>query len=198
MFLKIFSFKFFNSYFFMLTDYFNLNFLEKGSTGYQLLVLLVFLLLLKIFFRLIVYRMFSFFFRSSSEGKIAAKAKGRTITLLLNTIGNMVILIVAFFIVLEIIGIDIRPLLAGAGILGLAVGFGSQTLIKDLVSGVFIIMENQYSVGDEVKIGSYSGKVVRISFRSTVVSDSKEGLVYISNGSIGSVANLTQSKRKIK
>ena len=112
--------------------------------------------------------------------------------------GNMVILGVTIFMILEIIGVDIRPLLAGAGILGLAVGFGSQTLIKDLVSGVFIIMENQYSVGDEVKIGTYTGKVVRISFRSTVINDIKEGMVYVSNGSIGSVANLSQAKKKIK
>jgi len=173
-------------------NYFNLNFLEKGTAGYQLLVLLILLLLLKVFFRLIVYKFFSFIFKSSR--KEIARAKGRTIALLLNTVGNIIILSVAVLLILELIGIDIRPLLAGAGILGLAIGFGSQTLIKDFVSGIFIILENQYNVGDIVKIGTFTGKVEKISFRSTVIKDEKEGLVYISNGSIGSVANLTQGK----
>jgi len=177
-------------------DYLNLTFLEKGTTGYQLLVLLIFLLLLKVFFKLIVYRLFSLILKFPSTEKEAAKAKGRTIALLLNTVGNIIILGVAIFLVLELIGIDIRPLLAGAGIVGLAVGFGSQTLIKDFVSGIFIILENQYNVGDTVKIGTYTGKIERISFRSTVLKDEKEGLIYISNGSIGSIANLTQGKIK--
>jgi small-conductance mechanosensitive channel len=177
-------------------NYLNLNFLEKGTTGNQLLVLLIFLLLLKVFFKLVVYRFFSFVFKSSE--KDVARAKGKTIALLLNTVGNIVILGVVSLLILELLGVDIRPLLAGAGILGLAVGFGSQALIKDFVSGVFIILENQYNIGDIVKIGTATGRVKRISFRSTVIDDEKEGLVYISNGSIGSVANLTQGKVKIK
>ena len=173
-------------------NYLNLSFLEKGTAGYQLLVLLIFLLVLKVFFKLIVYKLFSFIFRSSR--KEVARAKGRTIALLLNTVGNIIILGVAALLILEFLGVDIRPLLAGAGILGLAIGFGSQTLINDFVSGIFIILENQYNVGDVVKIGTFTGKVKKISFRSTVILDEKEGLVYISNGSIGSVANLTQGK----
>lgn len=175
-------------------NYLNLSFLEKGTTGYQLLVLLIFLIVLKFFFKAVVYRFFSFIFKSSS--KSVAKIKGRTIALLLNTIGNIVLLGVALLLVLELIGIDIRPLLAGAGIVGLAVGFGSQTLIKDFVSGIFIILENQYNVGDVIKVGSYVGKVKKISFRSTVIEDEKEGLVYISNGSMGSIANVSQGKIK--
>jgi moderate conductance mechanosensitive channel len=175
-------------------DYFNFSFLEKGTTGYQLLVLLLLLLLLKIIFKLIIYKLFAFVFESS--GKEVARVKGRTIALLLNTVGNIIILGVAGLLILELIGIDIRPLLAGAGILGLAIGFGSQALVKDFVSGVFIILENQYNVGDVVKIGTFTGKVKKISFRSTVLLDEKEGLIYISNGSIGSIANLTQGKIK--
>ncbi len=175
-------------------DYLNLSFLEKGTTGYQLLVLLILLIVLKFFFKAVVYRLFSFIFKSSS--KLAAKTKGRTVALLLNTVGNIVLLGVAVLLLLELLGIDIRPLLAGAGIIGLAVGFGSQTLIKDFVSGIFIILENQYNVGDVIKVGTYAGKVKKISFRSTVIEDEKEGLVYISNGSIGSIVNVSQGKGK--
>jgi small-conductance mechanosensitive channel len=188
----------------MAFDYFNLSIFDKGTATYQLLILLVFLLLLKIFFRLVVYKVFAIFFKPSptpvigkevSVGKEVARAKARTVSALLTNVGNIIILGVATLTALEILGIDIRPLLAGVGILGLAVGFGSQTLIKDFVSGIFIIVENQYNVGDEVKIGSFSGKVVRISFRSTVLKSDTEGLIYISNGSISSAANMSQGKR---
>lgn len=177
-------------------SFFNLNFLEKGTTGYQLLVLFIFLIFLKAFFRLVVYRILIFFLTPSSLGKEKARAKVKTLAALLNNIGNMTILSVAILAVLEFLGVDIRPLLAGAGIIGLAIGFGSQALVKDLVSGIFIILENQYNVGDLVKIGTYTGKVKKISFRSTIIEDEKEGLVYISNGSIGSVSNLSQKKTK--
>ncbi len=188
-------------------DYLNLSIFDKGTTTYQLLILLAFLLLLKIFFRLVVYRIFAVFFKPSptpvigkevSAGREVARAKAKTVSALINNVGNIIILGVAILTVLEILGIDIRPLLAGVGILGLAVGFGSQTLIKDFVSGIFIIVENQYNVGDEVKIGSFSGKVIRISFRSTVLKSETEGLIYISNGSISSAANVSQGKRKRK
>ena len=175
---------------------FDFGFIEKGTTGYQLLVLLVFLVCLKIFFRLVVYRFFSFVIKSSSPGREATKAKVRTLAILFSTVGNIVILSVALLMILELLGVDILPLLAGAGILGLAVGFGSQTLVKDLVSGIFIILENQYNVGDTVKIGTYTGKVKKISFRSTVLKDEKKGVVYISNGSISSVSNLSQNRIK--
>lgn len=175
---------------------FDFGFLEKGTAGYQLLTLLIFLIFLKIFFKLIVYRIFFLVIRSSSPGKEAARAKVRTLAILFNTIGNIAIISVALLVILEILGVDIMPLLAGAGIVGLAIGFGSQTLVKDLVSGIFIILENQYNVGDTVKIGTYTGKVKKISFRSTVIKDEKEGVVYISNGSIGSVSNLSQNKVK--
>lgn len=174
---------------------FDFGFIQKGTTGYQLFVFLVFLVFLKIFFKLVVYKLFSFFTKMSS-GKEGARAKGRTLALLFDTVGNMIIVATAILMVLELLGVDILPLLAGAGIIGLAVGFGSQTLVKDLVSGVFIILENQYNVGDTVKIGNYTGKVRKISFRSTVIEDEKEGIVYISNGSIGSVSNLSQNKTK--
>lgn len=175
---------------------FDFGFLEKGTAGYQLLTLLIFLIFLKIFFKLIVYRIFFLVIRSSSPGKEATRAKVRTLAILFNTIGNIAIISVALLVILEILGVDIMPLLAGAGIVGLAIGFGSQTLVKDLVSGIFIILENQYNVGDTVKIGTYTGKVKKISFRSTVIKDEKEGVVYISNGSIGSVSNLSQNKVK--
>ena len=108
------------------------------------------------------------------------------------SIGNIIIYATILFVILNMFGIDTRPILAGAGVIGLAVGFGAQTLVKDFVSGLFILVENQYGIGDEVKIGSSEGNVVRITMRLTVLKD-KEGKVhYISNGSIKDVINMSQ------
>lgn len=93
--------------------------------------------------------------------------------------------------IIKEIGIDIGPILAGAGILGLAIGFGSQALVKDLVSGFFIIMENQIRVGDVVKIGDNAGLVERITLRTVILRD-LDGIVHtIPNGEISTLSNMT-------
>jgi moderate conductance mechanosensitive channel len=108
--------------------------------------------------------------------------------------GNVVIYVVILLMILKLFGVDIRPILAGAGILGLAVGFGAQSLVKDLVSGLFILIENQYGIGDKVKIGNSEGKVVKITTRSTTLKDDEGKVHYLSNGSINSVINYSQTK----
>ncbi len=107
-------------------------------------------------------------------------------------IGNIVIYAIILFMILILFGVDIRPILAGAGIIGLAIGFGAQSLVKDFVSGLFILVENQYSIGDRVKIGGFEGKVIRITMRSTALCDDEGKTFYISNGSIKDVTNLSQ------
>ena len=111
------------------------------------------------------------------------------------TTGNIVIYAVILLMVLSVFGVDIRPILAGAGIIGLAIGFGAQSLVKDFVSGLFILIENQYAIGDKVKIGSFEGRVIRITMRSTVLKDEEGKLYYMSNGSISNVINLSQQKK---
>jgi len=87
--------------------------------------------------------------------------------------------------------------LAGVGVIGLAIGFGAQSLVKDFVSGLFILVENQYRIGDKVKIGSSEGNVIRITMRSTVLKDEEGKIYYISNGSIKNVINMTQQKKSL-
>ncbi|MCK4800131.1 mechanosensitive ion channel, partial [Candidatus Parcubacteria bacterium] len=99
---------------------------------------------------------------------------------------------IILFTILSLFNIDIRPILAGAGIIGLAIGFGAQSLVKDFVSGLFILIENQYGIGDKVKIGSSEGKVTRITMRSTVLKDEEGRTYYISNGSIKDVIKMPQ------
>ena len=123
-----------------------------------------------------------------SQKEKRAETLGRVII----SIGNIVIYAIILFMVLNLFGIDIRPILAAAGIIGLAIGFGAQSLVKDFVSGLFILVENQYGIGDKVKIGSSEGEVIRITMRSTVLKDKEGKIYYISNGLIKDVINMSQ------
>jgi small conductance mechanosensitive channel len=114
---------------------------------------------------------------------------------IIKSIGNVLIYSVLLFMVLNLSGVDIRPILASAGIIGLAIGFGAQSLVKDFVSGLFILIENQYSVGDRVKIGNFEGNVIKITMRSTVLMDDEKKVYYISNGLIKDVTNMSQQKK---
>lgn len=108
------------------------------------------------------------------------------------SIGNIIIYVTILFVILNLFGIDTRPILAGAGVIGLAIGFGAQSLVKDFVSGLFILVENQYGIGDKVKIGDSVGSVIRITMRSTVLKDEDGKIYYIANGSIKNVINMSQ------
>jgi small conductance mechanosensitive channel len=91
--------------------------------------------------------------------------------------------------VLATLGVDIGPLLASAGIAGLAIGLGAQTLIRDVISGFFIIFENQYSIGDVVAINAFSGTVEEVGLRRTVLRSIDGAMIIIPNGDIRSVEN---------
>ena len=121
--------------------------------------------------------------------------RAKTLGHIIKSIGNVVIYSVILFMVLNLSGVDIGPILASAGIVGLAIGFGAQSLVKDFVAGLFILIENQYGVGDKVKIGSFEGNVVKITMRSTVLRDDKKNTYYISNGLIKDVTNMSQGKK---
>ena len=121
--------------------------------------------------------------------------RAETLSPIIMTTGDIVIYIVLLLMVLGLFGVDIRPILAGAGVVGLAIGFGAQSLVKDFVSGLFILLEDQYGIGDRVKIGSNEGEVIRLTMRSTVLRDDEGKNYYISNGSINNVMKFPQSKK---
>lgn len=106
---------------------------------------------------------------------------------LVRSVVRWAILITAGVWVLAAAGMDIRPLLAGAGVVGLAIGFGAQNLVRDIVSGFFILLEGQYAVGDYVQIGANFGMVESIGIRVTVLKDLDNQRHYIPNGSISLV-----------
>lgn len=105
---------------------------------------------------------------------------------------TIVIIVLTVLMILPELGVSIGPLLAGAGIVGLAVGFGGQYLIKDIISGFFIIIENQYRIGDVVKFDDVAGQVEDISLRMTTLRDLDGTVYHIPHGEIKKVANLTK------
>jgi small-conductance mechanosensitive channel len=116
----------------------------------------------------------------------------KTIVRLFHWVGSVAIICVILYMVLENFGVNVAPLLAGAGIVGLAFGFGGQYLIRDLINGIFILLEGHYGVNDIVKIGEYAGVVESINLRITVLRDAEARVIIIPNGEIKTVVNLTK------
>ncbi len=131
--------------------------------------------------------------RGQEQGEVPSEAAKRAETLvrLLRQGVVIVIWVMGFLVVLRELGVDIAPILASAGIVGLAVGFGAQNLVRDVISGFFMILENQVRVGDVAIINGTGGLVERINFRTIVLRD-LGGVVHVfPNGTITTLANLT-------
>lgn len=116
----------------------------------------------------------------------------RTLADVFYSVGLAVLLFMALMQVLQVLGIDIKPLLASAGIAGLAIGFGAQTLVKDVINGFFLLVENQFDIGDVVKVAGVQGTVESLSMRRTILRDSDGTVHTIPNSAITIVSNLTR------
>jgi small conductance mechanosensitive channel len=103
----------------------------------------------------------------------------------------VVVLVVAGLMTLQVLNINIIPLLAGAGVVGLALSLGAQTLIKDFIGGILILIENQFTIGDVIKVGTATGTVERITLRATHLRNYDGTLYVVPNGDIRLVSNLT-------
>jgi len=126
------------------------------------------------------------------ESKEGMEKRTNTLLYIFKSIGRVFIVIVAIMMVLSEVGIPIAPVLAGFGIAGIAIGFGAQYLIRDLIAGIFIIMENQYRVGDVARVADTIGVVEEISVRKTVLRD-LDGIVHhVPNGEIRIASNFTR------
>lgn len=110
---------------------------------------------------------------------------------------NIVITLVALMMIIGEMGIEIGPLIAGAGIVGLAVGFGGQYLIRDIITGLFLMLENQYRIGDVVDIEGLSGAVEDISLRKTTLRNLDGTVHHIPHGSITKVSNLSKDFARV-
>jgi len=124
-------------------------------------------------------------------------AKGkrlRTLTNLVKSAASVVIVSVGFVMVLQEVGFNIAPLIASAGIAGLAIGFGAQSLVKDVIAGFFILVEDQLDEGDEVEISGKKGVIKKITLRTIWLKDKDGTLHVVPNGSITIVSNFSKNK----
>ena len=131
------------------------------------------------------------FVKSFSTGTPTRK-RLRTLNSLVRTIASTVILVVAAYLIVRELGFDVTPFLASAGIAGLAIGFGAQTLVKDMIAGAFILVENYFDEGDEVEILGKKGEVKKISLRTVWLVDKEGNTHIIPNGSINHVTNFSK------
>lgn len=125
------------------------------------------------------------------------RKRANTLSRVLITTGQVFVIFIAAFIILSELGIDIAPVLAGAGVVGIAIGFGAQSLIKDIIGGFLIVMENQYRVGDVVTLAGVSGLVEEVNLRRTVLRD-LDGIVHVvPNGEIRVASNFTKEWSRV-
>ena len=120
------------------------------------------------------------------------RARAAAVSGILASTGTFIILAVAVLFAMSSVGIDVAPLLASAGIAGIAIGFGAQTIIRDFLSGVFMILENQFGVGDVVTVNGITGTVEDVGLRITTIRDFDGTVWYVANGSVTELGNRSQ------
>jgi moderate conductance mechanosensitive channel len=118
--------------------------------------------------------------------------RAETLRLIVRSVVKGILIVVVVVTIISELGFDIGPILASAGIAGLAIGFGAQSLVKDVIAGFFILFEDQYGVGDVVKVGDLSGVVERMTLRATVLRNLEGQVHVIPNGNIQTVTVMTK------
>jgi len=120
------------------------------------------------------------------------KQRTETLRLVIRSVSKAVLIVVVLLQIAGELGFTLAPVLASAGIVGLAVGFGAQSLVKDVISGFFILFEDQFGVGDVVRIGDFSGSVERMTLRATVLRNLEGQVHVVPNGNIQNVTVMTK------
>ena len=166
-----------------------INFVRNGLP--KLLVILIGTIILIRLLRLITAKVANLT-RNEQLSTHVRVQQVRTLVSVVNSVGTVVIFFIALLEILKLFNISIEPLLASAGIVGLAIGFGAQTLVKDVITGFFILLENQYDLGDTIKIAGVSGTVEDMSLRRTLLRDSNGTVHSVPNSEIKIVSNLTR------
>ncbi len=130
--------------------------------------------------------------RASGVSRERQRQRVTTLGSLMRNIVDVVIGIITLLTVLSIVGIPMGPLLASAGVGGVAIGFGAQSLVKDYLSGIFMLAEDQFGVGDIISVGTIKGTVLEVTLRVTKVRDFTGVVWYVRNGEILTLGNISQ------
>lgn len=161
------------------------------STILDLVAIVLIALILNRFLRVMSNLMIK---EAASQSRAAQLREQQTRTLagVLYSTGSKVVWFVALLTVLEKIGINPLPALTVAGLASVAIGFGAQNLVRDVITGFYIIFEDQYAIGDTIQVAETTGRVEHLTLRRTVVRDARGALVTIGNGEIRTVSNLSR------
>jgi small conductance mechanosensitive channel len=164
---------------------------EAGLVLLKLLAIALAAFLLRRLLRLLTRRMIQL---AETQSRSAQQREQQTQTVadLLYSTGSAIILVGAILVALPLVGVNVTPIAAVAGLASLAFGFGAQHLVRDVINGFFIVLEDQYVVGDTVRIGAVSGRVEGLTLRRTVLRDPEGALHTIPNGEIRTLANLSR------
>ena len=160
------------------------------SHGLRILLILTLTFVALKIARLIANRVFAVLKKTDMEGEMQKRTE--TLKSLLRYLLHTVILSVSLIMILSEFGVQIGPVLAAAGIVGLAVGFGAQHLVSDIISGFFILLEDQIRVGDVVQVAGKGGLVEKVNLRTVTLRDLSGNVHYIRNGQIETVTNMTK------
>ncbi len=172
------------------TRFFDRSFEWATTSGFRVLLIAVAIVVLLALLKRGVAKLSSLY-----EGALPSPAQIKrafTLTHIVRDVARIVILFVGVTMILSEIGVDLKPLLAAAGLGGLAIGFGAQSLVKDLISGFFILWENSIRIGDVVEVAGVAGLVEEVELRTIKLRDLSGNLHVIPNGVIDKVKNLTK------
>jgi len=171
---------------------------KLSDQGVNLIIVIVATVFLMRFASALIKTVFNLFERGAvNREELAARRRLQTLSTTFRGIVQTVILFIGLMIFLDKLGINITPILASAGVLGIAIGLGAQSLIKDFFAGFLILLEDQFSVGDTVKIGETSGTVEQLTLRVTRVRALDGSLTMIPNGSISAVVNYSKGWSRV-
>jgi len=160
------------------------------TSGLRIAIIILILAVALMLAKKLSRRVFSIFLKGDIDGEMRKRAD--TLGSLLRYLLSVSIFLTAFVMILGELGIEIGPILAAAGVVGLALGFGSQHLVQDIISGFFILLDDEIRVGDVVKTAGKDGIVERVNLRMTVLRDFSGNVHYIRNGQIDIVTNMTK------
>lgn len=160
------------------------------STGLKIVFIILITLIVMKVARIVSSRTSNLFLQKAQDEE--DKKRAETLTAVIRNVLNSVILVIALMTVLGQLGVEIGPLLAAAGIVGLAIGFAGQSLVKDIINGFFILIWDQIRVGDVIQIAGKGGLVEKINLKMTVLRDLAGNVHYIPNGTIDVVTNMTK------
>ena len=162
------------------------------STGLKIFLIIIATLIVIKMVQIFSIRLSALITRSKKKMDTEYQKRIDTLASVIKNLLNVLVVGIALVTILGQLGVEIGPILAAAGVVGLAIGFGAQSLVKDIINGFFILLEDQIRVGDVVEIGGNGGLVERVNLRMTVLRDLAGNVHFIPNGEISIVKNMTK------